>query len=460
MKISKFRHYLIFFILTLFVANEANAQPQNNALPGLDEEIQERPSKKIEVEKVAEDAKIARRLDRILQATGWFQEIEVDVQEGIVFLKGTTKAKSYQEWATELAEKTQDVVAVVNEIEVLRPSVWELAPVREEFRNLAEGVRANGPLIFAVLILIIITWLVAKATVRIGSWLLKNKLKSKLLRQVISRMIAVPVFLLGLYFVLRVSGLTRLALTVLGSTGLIGLVLGFAFRDIAENFLASVLLSMQQPFSRGDLIQVAGMEGVVQSMNIRTTVFMTLDGNHVQIPNATIYKEIITNLTSNANTRFDFIIGIGYEDSIADAQSLALDVLLNHSAVIKDPEPLVLVDSLGTSTVNLRVLFWVDTSVNSRFKVRSVIIRLVKVAFAKAGVSMPDEAREVIFPKGLPVHMIQEEKDEKRTHKAPLKEEPKVSHAAEGNLSTETEEIQSQSQKSRKPEGGADLLEQ
>ncbi len=70
-----------------------------------------------------------------------------------------------------------------------------------------------------------------------------------------------PVALLGLYLVLKVSGMTRLAMTVLGGTGLVGLVIGFAFRDIAENFLASILLSVQNPFRYGDLIEVAGYLG-------------------------------------------------------------------------------------------------------------------------------------------------------------------------------------------------------
>src|SRR5690606_37970753 len=135
---------------------------------------------------------------------------------------------------------------------------------------------------------------------------------------------------LGLYLVLKVSGLTRLAVTVLGGTGLMGLVLGFAFRDIAENFLASILISMQNPFASGDLIEVAGHTGFVQSVNTRSTLLITLEGNHVQIPNATIYKETITNFTAIPNARFDFLVGIGYDDSLTLAQSVALQVLLDH----------------------------------------------------------------------------------------------------------------------------------
>ena len=108
---------------------------------------------------------------------------------------------------------------------------------------------------------------------------------------------------------LRVAGLTQLALTVLGGTGLIGIIIGFAFRDIAENFLASLLLSMRNPFNGGDLIEVAGYTGIVQNLNTRSTVLLTLDGNHVQIPNATVYKSTIKNYSSIPSRRAEFLVG-------------------------------------------------------------------------------------------------------------------------------------------------------
>src|SRR5690606_33959061 len=130
---------------------------------------------------------------------------------------------------------------------------------------------------------------------------------------------------------------------------------------------------------------------------------MTREGNHVQIPNATIYKETITNFTANPSERFDFAVGIGYEDSITHAQAVALTVLREHAAVLDEPEPMVLAEALGPSTVSLRVYFWVDIETHSGLKVRSSVIRLTKRAFDEAGISMPDEAREVVFPQGVPI---------------------------------------------------------
>ena len=236
--------------------------------------------------------------------------------------------------------------------------------------------------------------------------LLRQRVRANLLRNVIARGIGVLVFLFGAYIVLRVSGLTQLALTVVGGTGLIGLAVGIAFRDITENFLASIFLSMQRPFETGDLVEVTGVTGYVQQLNVRTTILMTLDGNLVQIPNASVYKSNLRNFTTNANRREDFVVGIGYDDSINEAQEIARKVLADHPAVLNDPEPSVLADSLGKATVNLRVYFWLNGREHSWLKVRSSVIRLVKRAFQKHGISMPDEAREVVFPQGIPVTML------------------------------------------------------
>jgi small-conductance mechanosensitive channel len=271
------------------------------------------------------------------------------------------------------------------------------------------------------------------------------------------------VFLFGLYIVLRVSGLTRLALTVVGGTGILGLVIGIAFRDITENFLASVFLSIQRPFLIGDLVEIEGVQGYVQQLSVRTTVLMTFTGNHVQIPNATVYKSILRNFTSNPNRRDDFAIGIGYGDNITEAQSVALKVLQVHEGVLDDPEPWVLVDSLGTSAVVLRVYYWIDTSQHSFLKVRSSVIRLIKQASTENGLSIPDEGREIVFPQGVPVHLIQDDGSSERRRPqrvARATAEPKVvSTEAEGGLETEAEQIKEQARKARVPEASEPLME-
>lgn len=362
---------------------------------------------KVDIKPTARDEEIRERLENVLKATDWFVAPEVRVEEGVVFLDGGATTAELKKWAGDLASNTEGVVAVANRMELTESSIWDLAPAWTGLSKLwREFIRAMPFLLFGLLILVV-SLVAGMLTTRRVRLLLRHRVQAKLLRNVIAYGGGVFVLLFGIYIVLRVSGLTQLALTVVGGTGLIGLAVGIAFRDITENFLASVFLSIQRPFETGDLVEISGMTGYVQQLNIRTTILMTLDGNLAQIPNATVYKNNLLNFTTNSNRRENFDVGIGYDDSINEAQEIALEVLTDHPAVLNHPEPLVLAESLGKATVNLRIYFWVNGREHSWMKVRSSLIRLVKLAYQKHGISMPDEAREVVFPQGVPVTMLQ-----------------------------------------------------
>jgi small-conductance mechanosensitive channel len=414
---------------------------------------------KVEVQPVAKDDEIRQRIADILETTGWFGAPSVTVQEGIVFLKGTAENDESRQWAGDLARNTEGVVAVVNQIEVALTTVWDFDPTIQVLNDLARGFVRMLPLIVVVVVVIALSWLLARLTVYILRRRLLGRSLSQLLREVMARAGGLLVMLAGVYLVLRIAGLTQLALTVVGGTGLIGLVLGIAFRDITENFLASLFLSLQQPFREGDLVEVASVTGYVQRLTSRTTVLMTLDGNQVQVPNSTVFKSTLRNYTSNPNRREDFIVGIGYDDAISFAQEVALKVLAEHPAVLKEPEPLVLVENLGSATVSLRVYFWLNGGQHSWVKVKSSVIRLVKRAFQDAEISLPDEAREVTFPHGVPVRMIEGDGAVAPADPAqakPTAEPETVATQAEAGLQSEAEEIKEQARKSWTP--GENLL--
>lgn len=414
---------------------------------------------RVEIERTARDEEIRDRLQSILVATGWFTNPDVQVRDGVVFLQGQTRAEEYQRWAGDLARNTQDVAAVVNQIELTTPSVWDFQPALTGLREMWFSLVKSIPLVGFSLLILLVAWVVARLSVGAARVFLSRRLSSPLLRNVAATTIGMVVFLAGLYVVFQVAGLTSVALTVMGGTGLIGLILGIAFRNITENFLASIFLSIQRPFHTGDQVEIAGILGFVQSLTTRVTVLMTPDGNHVQIPNATVYKSNIYNYTSNPNRRIDFGIGIGYEDSITASQKVAMKVLAEHPAVLKDPEPWVLVDNLGSATVNLRIYFWIDGTQHSWLKVKSSVIRLVKRAYQAADISMPDDAREMLFPKGVSVRLI--EPGSARAEPARAAHDPaSVSTDAEAGLSSEARKIQEQASQSRKPEEGENLLEE
>lgn len=419
------------------------------------------PGQSISAVPEEDDATIADRLQRIMLSTGWFTAPSASVSEGVVVLNGVADTLEHRRWAITLAENTEGTVAVVNRMEVDADIVATFGRAGAEMVRLSRQAIQALPLLVLAMATIAAAWLVAKLVAMAARRLLAKRIPSPLLLSVVARALAIPVFLLGIYFVLQVAGLTRLALTVLGGTGLLGIVLGFAFRDIAENFLASLLLSARNPFRTGDLIDVAGQTGIVQNLNTRSTVLLTLDGNHVQIPNATVYKSTIKNYSSSRSRRADFAVGISYDASAATAQTLIAEVLRQHPAVLDEPEPLVLVEQLGAATVDLRASYWFDSATYSPGKTNSALLRQTKNALVAAGIEMPDTAREVVFPRGVP--LIQQAEQA-----APPAEEPAATAASEessdattseGGLRNETSGI-SERASSTVPEAERNLLKE
>lgn len=456
-----FRLPWICFLLVSVSFSSAWAQNIPQSEPA--EKAEETPAPvQVDVQPEAEDSEISERLSGILIATGWFVETEVEVNDGVVFLRGSTETEDFKRWAGELARNTQDVAAVVNQIEVMDPDIWNYEPAITGMRELWRGIMRSIPFWVFGLLVLLIFWGIARLTAKATRSSLRKREMNILLQDIAARSAAVIVFLLGLYTVFHIADLASVAFTVLGGTGLLGIVLGIAFRDITENFLASIFLSVQNPFRAGDLVEISGTTGFIQRLTVRATLLMTLDGNHIQIPNSTVYKSTITNFSSNPNQRTTFTVGIGYDDSITAAQETGAKILEDHPGVLKEPEPWILVEKLAASTINLQFYFWVDGNKHNLMKVKSSVLRLVKTAYQEAGISMPDEAREMVFPKGVPVQMSDVSEtlvtESDRSAEPPSSEDSKVTTDAEGRLQSNNEEILEQARRSRSPEEGEDLL--
>ncbi len=435
---------------------------QEPEAPEADSEGLQSTQSPVAVEAPTSDARLQRRLDRILDSIDVFGQVSLAVREGVVTLTGRVEKETQKEWVGALAAKTEGTTAVLNRIEVLEPPIWNWQPAWDELRQLWREFVAATPRLGAGLLFLALFTLVAW---RLASWIARpfeRRVDSELLRSVVRKSVLLVMWLVGFYVFLRVSGLTQIALTVVGGTGVLGVVLGFAFRDIAENFLASVLISMQKPFRYGDVIQVDDKLGVVQRVTPRGTILMDFDGNYIQIANAHVYKSTIKNFTANPNVRGNFAVGIGYDAALADTQRIVLDTVQAHEAVLADPKPQVLVDDLGSSSVQLTTWFWVDGSTHSLQKVRSAVMRRVLHALQQAGVSMPDDAREIVFPDGVPLVReasgVDGEVPRPSTRRAAPGTPAPQATEAEADLLPEEHAIAEQARNSRPPEEGKDIL--
>jgi len=249
-------------------------------------------------------------------------------------------------------------------------------------------------LVVAFAIVLVSTWLAGFISRRLH--LLRLRTDNPYMDGLIRNVVRVVIILCGVVVALNLLNATALVTAVLGSAGVIGLVLGFAFKDIAENYVAGILLSLRQPFSPGEHVVVDGNEGKVVALHSRTTVLMTLEGNELRLPNALVFKAIILNYSRNPNRRFDFTIPIDLNQSIRTAQSLALEEICGVEGLLPDPGPSWAVHEYGAAGIVLRFFGWVDQRQSDLGKVRSESIRLVKAAFAREGIEPPRAIYHVI----------------------------------------------------------------
>jgi len=179
-------------------------------------------------------------------------------------------------------------------------------------------------------------------------------------------------------------------LAILGAAGL---AVGLALKDSLSNFSSGVMLVLFRPFRVGDYIDAAGVAGTVSSIGIFSTVVKTPDNRVITVPNSFIYSGVITNFTAEDTRRIDLVIGVSYNDDLKAAREIIMDVLRAEERVLKVPEPVVLVDELADSSVNIIVRPWV-ARVNY-LAVRGALLERIKVALEERGLSIPFPQRDV-----------------------------------------------------------------
>jgi small-conductance mechanosensitive channel len=223
---------------------------------------------------------------------------------------------------------------------------------------------------------------------------------------------------LDLELTLLLSRLARWTLMVLGTVwalsevnfdvtgfaaglGILGFTLGFALKDIAENFVAGILLLWQQPFDIGDDVIVGGYGGKVTDIQIRATTIQTWDGLLVIIPNAEVYSNAITNYSKIHQRRLELVIGVGYETDLPQAHNLMIEVVSALPGVITDdPAPTVIFNEFGESSINGTLYYWVKTEETAFFDAIDGAVKGIKIAFDRAGIKIPYPIRTIYMHQG------------------------------------------------------------
>lgn len=269
------------------------------------------------------------------------------------------------------------------------------------FWDLYHNFMDQLPTILIALVVLTVGFLIASGLKKLIQKKIKPRLTNTLSADFIAQMISILIRIIIIIIVLNLLGFKNFTSQILAGAGILTFVLGFAFKDIGENFLAGIILAFKSPFRMKDLIESGNVLGYVQELNLRETLVKTPDGKDVFIPNGQILKNPLINYTLDGFLRYEFIIGLDYNSNIAEGIKIISDSVSEISDVLnsKNKKTTVLIDELTASTINFKILFWIDTfkstSKTYHNSIKSAVIDKVVENLFKNGFYLPSSIVEI-----------------------------------------------------------------
>ena len=440
-------HTLLFIVL---IAGAAPAAAQNSTTPV------EPAQAAIETRLPAtSDTDITKRIRGIFAQIEALREIEVRTSAGVVTLSGTVPNAHDPARAEAIASRVAGVVTVENAVARNLAVDSNLTPALGQFGEDMQGLIRALPLIgaaFGIGFLIALLGYGLASIDRLWRWIAPNVF----LAELIATSIRFIFIVLGLIAVLEVLGATALLGAVLGGAGVIGIALGFAVRDTVDNYVSSLMLSLRQPFRANDHVVIEGNEGRVVRLTSRATILMTLDGNHLRIPNSTVFKAVILNYTRNPERRFQFDLGIDADDDPVEGMAIGLEAVNALGFVLDTPKATAIIQDVGDSNILLRFFGWVDQAHTDFLKGRSLAIQAAKAALETAGFALPEPIYRLRFDEAapLPLRRIGQKPPPVRTKPDRYPEQP-----AAGKDTGPDTHVAALVREERAGSGGQDLLD-
>ncbi|QJB70280.1 mechanosensitive ion channel family protein [Parasphingorhabdus halotolerans] len=344
----------------------------------------------------SEDQAIANRLKGIFDEIGGLGEIKINVKAGVVNLSGPIADEATAARAKAIAQRVSGVVTVETGFERNMSVGSNVEPVVDEISDNISGFLSALPLIGIALAVALIVGLLGHFLASLmGFW--KRVTPNIFLAELVATTVRVLFIGMGLFIALDILNATAVIGAVLGGAGVIGLAVGFALRDTVDNYVSSIMLSIRQPFRANDHVLIGDREGHVVRLTSRATILMTLDGNHLRIPNSTVFKAEILNYSTNPQRRFTFELGVDAEDDPAAAIETGLRAINEQPFVLDDPEATAEIQKVGDSNIVITFHGWVDQRESDFNKARGAAIRVTKNILEESGFALPEPIYRLRF---------------------------------------------------------------
>jgi small conductance mechanosensitive channel len=254
------------------------------------------------------------------------------------------------------------------------------------------------PNIVVAALIVVAAWLAARLIRNVSMRLVRRVIHHETLRGFISTAIYLVVLMVGIFAALSLLNLDKAVTTVLAGAGIVGLAIGFAFQDIAANFISGILMAVNRPIRVGELIETSDKMGVVKRIDLRTTEITSLQGLQVLIPNKEIFQNILTNYTRNGIRRVDLEVGVSYGDDLDKVEKVTIAAIKEIGGLISDRDVELFFQGFGDSSIDLKVRFWVEARTQKEFLVmQHKAVKAIKAAYDAEDIMIPFPIRTLDF---------------------------------------------------------------
>lgn len=344
----------------------------------------DRTGQEIQVENAPSDQALCQRITKIAQATDWITDLSVTCKEGIVNLSGRVRDKAQSLWIEQMAKDTRGVVAVINQLQSSSFSL-DLSPVRDESEALLRKAILAIPYIVSSLLIAAAFLTLTYFIMRYGRKIAARRVANPLIVRMAGLLAALPILLLGVYLALKVTGLSGIAVTIIGGTGVIGLFIGLAVKSGLESYFSGILLSLKGYFSVGDLVELDGRLGYVRELTTSITILEDHLGRRIYIPNNRVLGGVVLNFTNAGLVNSSLTFMMSSLEEPEQIRTKVKKVVLAQEHVVSSPSPEVFVLGVTPAGMEMAVTFRFRPEV-SVLNLKSNLIEALKIAFPQQAV--------------------------------------------------------------------------
>ena len=303
----------------------------------------------------------------------------------VLILEGRVVREADKDLAEKIAQANNTGGQVVNRIEVTTDTLERVVPSLRVSAQKLMRLIGSVPLLLVAFGAIWAFWRAGRWMAR-RAWVGRSARGNPFVGELVRQAIRVFAVLAGLLFALEILDATTFAAALLGSAGVAGIALGFAFRDLLENYIAGILLSLRRPFAPDDSVSIDTHQGIVVGMDSRATILMTYDGNQLSLPNALVFKAVLVNFSSNGRRRFEFAVAIEPRADLAAVMREGLLAVRDTPDVLAQPAPSVQIAEIARDEVRVQFFGWVDQRNGDFGRARSEAQRAVRARLQALGV--------------------------------------------------------------------------